>query len=75
MKTINTHDAKTHLSKILEEVSQGKIFIIGKAGTPIAKLIPYKVKIKNRRGGQLKGKIEIAKNFDVLPEDFLNHFK
>lgn len=75
MKTINTHDAKTHLSKILAEVSQGKIFVIGKAGNPIAKLIPYKEKIKKRLGGQLKGKIEIAKDFDDLPAEFLKHFK
>lgn len=75
MKTINTHEAKTQLSKILEQVSQGKSFVIGKAGFPIAKLIPFKTKTKKRKGGQLKGKIQIFPDFDELPESFLKHFK
>ena len=75
MKIINTHQAKTHLSRILEEVSQGKVFILGKANTPIAKLSPYKIRNKKRHGGQLKGKVQISKDFDLMPEQFLKNFK
>jgi len=39
MKVINTHEAKTHLSRLLERVAKGEEFIIAKAGKPIARLI------------------------------------
>lgn len=38
MKTVNTHEAKTHLSRILDEVSRGEIYIISKNGVPVAEL-------------------------------------
>ncbi len=75
MQIINTHNAKTNLSQLLHQVSQGEEFIIGKAGTPVAKLVPYKTVEKKRVGGQLKGKISIHKDFDKLPEEFMQHFK
>ena len=70
MHTVNIHEAKTHLSKLLEEVSKGKDIVIAKSGKPIAKLtglIPAK---PVRKPGFLKGKIRIAENFDApLPND------
>ena len=70
MQTINIHQAKTHLSKLLEEVSKGLEIVIAKSGKPIAKLtglIPVK---PVRKPGFLKGKIRIAENFDApLPKD------
>lgn len=74
MQVVNTHQAKTHLSKLLAEVSQGKEVIIGKAGIPVAKLISFRAPRKNRTGGQLKGKISMAKDFDTLPKDFVEYF-
>ena len=41
MKTINIHEAKTHLSRIIERVARGESVIIGKAGKPMAVLSPY----------------------------------
>ena len=38
MKTVNTHEAKTHLSRILEEVERGETYIIGRNGKPVAEL-------------------------------------
>jgi antitoxin (DNA-binding transcriptional repressor) of toxin-antitoxin stability system len=38
MKTVNTHEAKTHLSRILEEVERGEVYIISRNGTPVAEL-------------------------------------
>ncbi|MFA7565475.1 MAG: type II toxin-antitoxin system prevent-host-death family antitoxin [Alkalispirochaeta sp.] len=40
MKIVNTHEAKTHLSRILEEVSRGEVYIISRNGVPIAELHP-----------------------------------
>jgi prevent-host-death family protein len=74
MQVINTHQAKTHLSKLLQDVAQGKEVVIGKFGVPIAKLVPIHTKKKKRKGGQCKGRIKIAKDFDALPMDFLQHF-
>ena len=74
MQIINTHQAKTHLSKILEIVISGKEVYIGKAGKPVAKLVPISKSEKKRQGGQLKGKISISKDFDTLPKEFTSYF-
>jgi len=74
MLVTNIYEAKTHLSKLLDQVQHGEEVIIGKAGKPIAKLIPYTAKRKNRKPGSLKGKIKIAKDFDELPEEMLKAF-
>jgi len=66
METINIHEAKTHLSKIIKRVAGGESFIIGKAGRPIAVLSPFVAGSKPRKPGSLKGKIRIARDFDVV---------
>lgn len=76
MHTVNIHEAKTHLSKLLEEVSQGKDVIIAKSGKPMAKLTGLAVARPVRKPGFLKGKIKIADNFDApLPDDLLDVFE
>jgi prevent-host-death family protein len=47
--TIGTFDAKTHLSEMLDEVQQGKDYIITKRGKPVARLIPFSEDKKTRR--------------------------
>lgn len=75
MQITNIHEAKTHLSRLLEQVAKGKEIVIGKAGKPIAKLIPYVEKNEPRKPGRLKGKIKIADDFnDDLPPDILASF-
>lgn len=71
MQLINTHQAKTHLSKILQIVIGGEEVYIGKAGKPVAKLVPITKKNQVRKGGLLKGKIKISKDFDKLPKGFI----
>ncbi|MBC8120790.1 MAG: type II toxin-antitoxin system Phd/YefM family antitoxin [Gemmatimonadaceae bacterium] len=64
---VNIHEAKTQLSRILEELSEGRLqeVIIAKAGKPVAKLIPYTIESDEpRKPGLLKGKISIAADFD-----------
>jgi prevent-host-death family protein len=64
MAMINTHEAKTHLSRLLERVARGEVIVIGKAGKPIAKLIPYVERKEPRKLGTLKGKIWLAPDWD-----------
>lgn len=76
MRTVNVHEAKTHLSRLLEEVAAGKEIIIAKAGKPVARLGPLEKKKRGkRRFGELKDQIWIADDFDApLPDDVLRAF-
>lgn len=75
MHTVNIHEAKTHLSKLLEEVSNGQEIVIAKSGKPMAKLTGIKPAKPMRKPGFLKGKVNIADNFDAaLPEGLLDAF-
>jgi prevent-host-death family protein len=76
MRQINVHEAKTHLSQLLEDVAQGEHIIIAKAGKPIARLTPLETTAPARKRGLLKGKIRIASDFDApLPADLLAAFE
>lgn len=72
---INIHQAKTHLSRLLERVAQGDEIIIGKAGKPIAKLVPFRETRTRRKPGGWKGRVHIAPDFDQLPEDVARAFR
>lgn len=73
---INIHEAKTHLSRIVDEVAAGSEVIIAKAGKPMAKLSPLNPAIKKKRLGVLKGKIKVPDDFDApLPEEVLADFE
>jgi len=76
MDTINIHDAKTHLSRIVEDVAAGSEVIIAKAGKPMARLVPLGTPRRKIRFGLLKGKIRIAADFDApLPDAILSTFE
>ena len=76
MQTINIHEAKTHLSKLVEEVSKGQEIVIAKSGKPMAKLTGISPAKPIRKPGFLKGKIRIAEDFDApLPDDMLDAFE
>jgi len=65
MDVTNIHEAKTHLSRLLERVAEGEEIVIAKAGKPIAKLVPYSAsKSPKRKPGAWKGKVWISPNFD-----------
>ena len=61
---VNIHEAKTHLSKLLQRVMSGENVIIAKAGKPIAQLSPIATPTKQRIPGNDKGKVVIAPDFD-----------
>lgn len=76
MQITNISDAKASLSKLIERVLHGEEIVIGKAGKPVAKLIPFDLKTEPRQlgAGQWKGKIWMADDFDELPEEILQLF-
>lgn len=64
MQIINIHQAKTHLSQLIEKVVAGEDIIIAKAGKPVAKLVAHREKLKPRKAGSLKGKLFVSDDFD-----------
>lgn len=64
MKTYNIHEAKTHLSKILNEVREGETVYIAKAGKKLVELKPVQEKKKKIPWGMLKGKMWVADDWD-----------
>jgi prevent-host-death family protein len=75
METVNIHHAKTHLSRLLERVAAGEEIVIAKAGKPVAKLVPYRATKAPRQPGFWRGQVEIAEDFDELPEDIAAAFR
>lgn len=71
---VNVHEAKTHLSKLLERVRRGERIVIGKAGKPVALLVPYVEAEGARRPGAWKGKVRIGRDFDELGEELVRAF-
>jgi prevent-host-death family protein len=70
MTTVNIHDAKTHLSRLVARVARGESFIIAKAGKPLARVIPIDAKESPKdRLGFMKGEMTVPKNFDDMGRD------
>lgn len=74
-KLVNVHDAKTHLSRLLERVAGGDEVVIAKAGRPVAKLVPYAGHVGPRTPGGWEGRVRIAPDFDELPEEIAGAFR
>ena len=62
---INIHQAKTHLSRLVEDVAGGSEILIAKGGRPMARLVPLRRDETPRRPGLLKGKLKISEEFDL----------
>jgi prevent-host-death family protein len=63
MKTVNVHEAKTHLSRLLERVQAGEEIVIAKAGKPCARLLPVSTRVPKRQPGTLRGLVEMGPAF------------
>jgi prevent-host-death family protein len=73
---VNIHEAKTNLSRIVDEVAAGAEVIIAKAGKPMARLTPIEAPIKAKKLGQLKGKIKVPVDLNApLDEETLAQFE
>ncbi len=68
MKTVNIHEAKTQLSKLVEEASKGEAFVIAKAGKPIVKVMALSAPTgaQVRRLGFMSGQISVPEDFDRM---------
>lgn len=76
MTTVNVHEAKTHLSRLLQRAAAGEEIVIARAGVPVARLVAYSPLQEPRKPGALKGQIWIADDFDdPLPEEILAAFE
>ena len=76
METINVHQAKTHLSRLLDRAQQGEEFVIAKAGRPVARLGPLARVGKKRRLGLLDGKFKVPDDFnEPLPDEVIAAFE
>lgn len=72
---VNVHEAKTHLSRLLAEVEAGGEVVIGRAGEPVARLVPYRRPTTTRVPGAWRGKVSLAEDFDDLPDDVAAAFR
>ena len=70
MRTYNIHDAKTHLSRLVERAASGEPFVIAKAGKPLVKVVPLTAPDASevRRLGFLSGEIAVPDDFDRMGE-------
>lgn len=68
MRIINIHEAKTHLSRLVENAANGEVFVIAKAGKPLVKVVPLDAGgvQQIRRVGFLKGRISVPDDFDSM---------
>lgn len=71
----NIHDAKTHFSRLVERAAAGEEVVIGKAGKPVAKLVPYERSSEPRKPGAWRGRVRIAEDFDDLPAEMAAAFR
>ena len=71
-RIVNIHEAKTHLSRLLQEVAEGGEVVIARAGEPIARLVP--VQRAEREFGAAAGLIEVPDDFDDTPDEIVDEF-
>ncbi len=75
-RTVNVHEAKTHLSRLLEQVAQGEEVVIAKSGRPVARLVAVKGQVGRREPGSARGQVKMSEDFDApLPEDIQSYFE
>ena len=69
MITVNIHEAKTHLSKLVDRAAKGEPFIIAKAGKPLVKVVALDAPSAPRRLGFMEGEIKVPDDFNTMFED------
>lgn len=73
VRIVNVHEAKTHLSRLLEAVERGEDVTIARAGKPVARLVPA-ARPPRREAGAWKGRVTMAEDFDDTPVDLVASF-
>jgi prevent-host-death family protein len=75
MLTVNIHEAKTHLSRLVEQAARGESFVIAKAGKPLVKVTALSAPTAGqmRRLGFLAGEISVPDDFDGMGREEIEH--
>ena len=73
--SVNIHEAKTHLSRLVERVEAGEEIVIARAGRPVARLVPYAQEAGPRPLGIWRGKVTVAPDFDETDDDLVALFE
>jgi prevent-host-death family protein len=71
---VNLREAGSQLSWLIERAMNGEEIVITKDGRPMVRLVPIQTVDARRRGGQWKGRVRIADDFDTLPDDIAVSF-
>ncbi|AIE86363.1 type II toxin-antitoxin system Phd/YefM family antitoxin [Fimbriimonas ginsengisoli] len=66
MRTYNIHEAKTHLSRLIEMAAKGEPFVIAKAGKPLVRVVPIDPEPRKGRIGFMSGEISVPEDFDQM---------
>jgi prevent-host-death family protein len=74
MKIVNVHEAKSQLSRLLQEMENGEEIVIARNGTPVARLVPHVEERKPREPGSAKGKVWMSPDFDARDEQIERDF-
>ncbi len=74
-ESVNIHQAKTHLSRLVELVEGGEEVVIARAGRPVARLVPYVRRTAPREPGLWRGLVQLAPDFDETDEVLLADFE
>lgn len=72
---VNIHEAKTHLSRLVDRAAAGEEIVIARAGKPLARLVAYVPPAKERQLGTARGQIWIAPDFDEVDEEITALFE
>jgi len=76
MKAVNTHEAKTHFSRLLRRVAAGEEITIANRGIPVARLVPMPPEKAKRVLGMFRGQFSVPEDFNApLPDDLLDLFE
>ena len=75
MMTVNIHEAKTNLSKLISFLEKGEEVVIAKAGNPVAKLVSYVPSIEKRKPNLLKGQVIFYEDFDSANDEITMLFE
>jgi prevent-host-death family protein len=72
---VNIHEAKTHLSRLVERIEAGEEIVIARAGRPVARLVSYRARTRPRTPGAWLGLVRLAPDFDRTEDDLLDAFE
>lgn len=73
MRLVNIHEAKTHLSRLIDQAAKGDSFVIAKSGKPLVKVVAIDAPAAVKRLGFMNGMIDVPDDFDRMAADEIEH--